>query len=163
MATGLIALSICFGFWWNYFDAIGRRVPRRDSLSYAGWVVGHLPLAAAIGAAGAGMVGLIEHASDDHTPAASAWLISGSSALLLISLAWLVSTIDYDAAFAAIRRPMIGAMLVGAVLSLAVGAVRPQAWLLALLLTLIHSAIWIYAISLRAKQVPSPVGPVPGG
>lgn len=26
-ATGLIALSIGFGFWWNYFDFVGGRVP----------------------------------------------------------------------------------------------------------------------------------------
>ena len=28
IATGLVALIIGFGFWWNYFDLTGRRLPR---------------------------------------------------------------------------------------------------------------------------------------
>ena len=31
ITTGMIALMIGFGFWWLYFDLIGRRPPRRES------------------------------------------------------------------------------------------------------------------------------------
>jgi low temperature requirement protein LtrA len=30
ITTGMIALVIGFGFWWIYFDLVGRRLPRRD-------------------------------------------------------------------------------------------------------------------------------------
>jgi hypothetical protein len=40
------------------------------------------PLAVATAAVGAGMVGLVEHASTSRTPAPTAWLIGGATALL---------------------------------------------------------------------------------
>ena len=30
IATGLIAMVVGFGFWWIYFDLVGRRLPRND-------------------------------------------------------------------------------------------------------------------------------------
>jgi low temperature requirement protein LtrA len=30
VATGVLGLSIAFGFWWTYFDYVGRRLPRQD-------------------------------------------------------------------------------------------------------------------------------------
>ena len=54
IATGLLALVIGFGFWWIYFDVVGRRMPRAEGA--AGWIVGHLPITLAIAASGAAMV-----------------------------------------------------------------------------------------------------------
>jgi low temperature requirement protein LtrA len=152
MATGLLALTIGFGFWWNYFDAIGRREPRHSTQTLMVWIAAHLPLTAAAAAAGAGMVSLIEHAGDTHTPAATAWLLSGSSALLLACLAILVATIDYDPRMAAIRPHIIGAQLVGVVVSLGIGLAAPQAWLLALLLSAVHLVIWFYVFAQLATR-----------
>jgi low temperature requirement protein LtrA len=42
ITTGMIALMIGFGFWWLYFDLIGRRPPRRESGAIATWLLGHL-------------------------------------------------------------------------------------------------------------------------
>jgi len=64
--TGMLALSMGFGFWWIYFDLVGRRLPRAERLALA------------ITAAGAGMVSLIGHAHDASTPAGTSWLLAGA-------------------------------------------------------------------------------------
>jgi len=78
IATGIVALVIGFGFWWNYFDFVGRRAPRRGALTRGLWNLEHLPMWLSDAAAGAGMVSLVEHANDNRTPAATAWLVASS-------------------------------------------------------------------------------------
>lgn len=81
--VGLLCLGIGFGILWNYFD-FARRRPPRPGLGLRGlWLIVHLPLSMSIAAAGAGMVGLIEHATDDRTPNGTAWLLA---AILAASL-----------------------------------------------------------------------------
>ncbi|MGB7981359.1 MAG: low temperature requirement protein A [Candidatus Nanopelagicales bacterium] len=140
LVTGLLALSVGFGFWWNYFEAIGRLPPRRTAGAFTAWTLTHLPLTAAILITGAGMVSLIEHESDARTPFGTAWLLAGPSTALLVLLAVLITTIDYEPARAELVGPVSVALGVGAVGSVAVGLLRPQAWILALLLVLIHAA-----------------------
>jgi low temperature requirement protein LtrA len=152
LVTGMLALSIGFGFWWNYFDSVGRRVPRPRQHALTTWIMLHLPLTGAVAAAGAGMVSLIEHANDAHTPAATAWLLSGASAVLLLCVAALVITVTDDVERRGIVLHVVTAMGVGAVASLAIGFMQPQAWLLALLLLAVHMVIWLYAFSVRAGR-----------
>ena len=64
ITTGMIALVIGFGFWWIYFDLVGRRLPRGGGRAQASWLLSHLPITMAITAAGAAMVSLIGHAHD---------------------------------------------------------------------------------------------------
>ena len=64
IVTGMLALSMGFGFWWIYFDLVGSRLPRANRVALANWVMSHLPITLAITAAGAGMVSLIGHAHD---------------------------------------------------------------------------------------------------
>jgi low temperature requirement protein LtrA len=84
--TGMLALSLGFGFWWIYFDLVGSRLPRASRVALANWVMSHLPIALAITAAGAGMVSLIGHAHDATTPAATSWLLAGAVATGLFSV-----------------------------------------------------------------------------
>src|SRR6185312_16218502 len=86
VATGILGLSIAFGFWWTYFDFVGRRLPRQDGGSLALWLYSQLPIAVAVAAAGAGMVSLIEHAADARTPGPTSWLLAGSVSALLSAL-----------------------------------------------------------------------------
>ncbi len=86
IATGMFALIIGFGLWWNYFDLTGRRLPRADPGGSPIWVSTQLPLTLSIATAGAAMVSLIEHATDDRAPVATTWLLAGSVALGLVSL-----------------------------------------------------------------------------
>jgi len=71
ITTGIVALVIGFGFWWIYFDLVGRRLPRGGGRAQASWLLSHLPITMAITAAGAAMVSLIGHAHDARTPAAT--------------------------------------------------------------------------------------------
>jgi low temperature requirement protein LtrA len=159
VATGLLGLGIAFGFWWTYFDYVGRRLPRQDGGSLALWLYIQLPIALAVAAAGAGMVSLIEHAADARTPEPSSWLLAGSvSALLVALVAMIVSLADYQR-LAALYRPLALALLGGAVGALAIGSARPAPWLLATLLNLILIAIWSFAFARTVRtgqEVPEP-------
>ena len=154
VATGVLGLSIAFGFWWTYFDFVGRRLPRQDGGSLVLWLYSQLPIALAVAAAGAGMVSLVEHAADARTPEPSGWLLAGSvSALLVAMVATIVSLADYQR-LAALYRPLAVALLLGAVAALAIGFARPAPWLLATLLNLILIAIWslAFALTVRTRQ-----------
>src|SRR5260370_23968869 len=52
IAVGLLALCIGFGFWWIYFDLVGRRLPRNGP-ALTNWVLSHFPITLSIVAVGA--------------------------------------------------------------------------------------------------------------
>src|SRR5215831_16111280 len=83
LGVGLAAVVVGFGAWWTYFDFAGRRHPRPDRPAGLQWMLGHLPLTAAIAAMGAAMVSLVEHAHDGRTPAATAWVLCAGTAVVL--------------------------------------------------------------------------------
>jgi low temperature requirement protein LtrA len=146
ISTGILALLLGFGFWWMYFDLIGRRLPR-DGGYLAIWLVSHLPITLSIAAAGAAMVSLIEHAHDPSTPDGTAWLLSGAVAVSLVAQAVAERTLVDAERLAVVYRPLTWALLAGASASIVVGWTRPAPWLLALLLVAILSALWLYAVS----------------
>src|SRR6185312_10967359 len=99
MAVGLVAVVVGFGAWWTYFDFAGQRRPRPEPVPTVQWLLGHLPLTAAVAAMGAAMVSLVDHAHDGRTPAATAWvlgvgaarptpLVLGLALVLLLSIPW---------------------------------------------------------------------------
>jgi low temperature requirement protein LtrA len=148
IATGLLALGIGFGFWWAYFDLVGRRMPRSDGLAIVTWMMSQLPITAAIAAAGAAMVSLIEHAHDPVTPTATAALIAGSVALGLAAV--IVSALSLEDArrLPHVYRPVAGAMTVGALAALGAGWLRPAPWVLALLIDAMLSVLWLVVVGL---------------
>jgi hypothetical protein len=99
----------------------------------------HLPLAICISAAGAGMEGLVEHAGDSRTPAATAWLVGGATAGVALSIAVLTLTINSHPA----RRAVPYTNAAAAAAALVVAAARPAPWLLALLLSQLLGAVWL--------------------
>jgi low temperature requirement protein LtrA len=145
--VGLLCLSIGFGIWWNYFDFVGRRPPRSGIGVRGLWLVMHLPLSMSVAATGAGMVSLIEHATDHQTPVATAWLIGGSMAVLCASLSVVVSLVP--------QRPgakMVGYSLAAAALAaLVAAAVQPRPSLLAAVLVALLSFVWIEAFVRHAR------------
>jgi hypothetical protein len=146
LATGLCALFVGFGLWWIFFDFVGRRLPRDDGLMLNVWMVSHLPVTLAIAAAGASMVGLIEHANDVRTPPDIAWLLAGSVAVGLLALIVTAGTLeDYDR-LAVVFRPVTHAMAGGAILAVVVGALQPPPWLLAFALVGILLGVWLFAV-----------------
>jgi low temperature requirement protein LtrA len=145
--TGLLALVIGFGLWWIYFDIVGRRLPRSSRGSIAAWMLSHLPITLSITAAGAAIVSLVEHAHDPVTPAATAWLLSGSVALGLLALILAARSLEDAVRLASVYRPLTAALAVGAAVALLAGWLAPAPWLLALLLVAILSALWSFAVA----------------
>jgi low temperature requirement protein LtrA len=146
MATGLFSLWVGFGLWWVFFDFVGRRMPQADTGTYTTWMMSHLPVALGIAAAGAAMVSLIEHADDARAPVATAWLLAGSVALVLLGLIGICrSIVDYER-LASVYRPVVAAMVAGAGAALLIGWLRPAPWLLALALVAVLSLIWFIAV-----------------
>jgi len=146
-STGMIALAVGFGFWWNYFDLVGRRLPRGDGGSLVTWMLSHLPITLSIAAAGAAMVSLIGHAPDTRTPTGTAWLLSGSVALGLLALTFAEQCLVDADRLAAAYRPLRIATPGAAAIALVVGGIRPAPWLLALLLVVVLSLLWVFAIT----------------
>jgi low temperature requirement protein LtrA len=163
VTTGMVALVVGFGFWWIYFDLVGRRAPRPDDRALVGWMVSHLPITMAITAAGAAMVSLIVHAHDTRTPANTAWLLAGAVAVGLLALIFTTRSLADAERLDAVYRPVSLALAAGAGTALVAGWSRPAPWLLALMLVAILSALWFFAVSrfLRADawgDAPSPSG-----
>jgi low temperature requirement protein LtrA len=144
--TGMVALTVGFGFWWIYFDVVGGRLPKGDGRALANWILGHHPVALSIAAAGVGMVSLIAHAHDPRTPAATAWLVSGAVALGLIALVVISRALSDAARLATVYRPLEIAMAAGAVGSVLIGVAQPAPWLLALSLVVVLTLVWAVAI-----------------
>ena len=147
ISTGVFALLLGFGFWWMYFDLIGRRLPQNDGRYLATWLVSHLPITLSIAAAGAAMVSLIEHAHEPQTPEGTAWLLSGAVAVGLVAQAVAERTLVDAERLAVVYQPLTVALLAGAAAAIVVGATRPAPWLLVLLLFAILTALWLFAVS----------------
>jgi low temperature requirement protein LtrA len=147
IVTGMLALSMGFGFWWIYFDLVGSRLPRANRVALANWVMSHLPIALAITAAGAGMVSLIGHAHDATTPAGTSWLLAGAVAAGLLALVLTEQALADAERLSVVFHPLRLALGGGAATALLVGWMRPAPWLLASLLVAILSAVWLFAVS----------------
>ena len=146
VAVGLLALWIGFGFWWIYFDLVGRRLPRTTGGALTNWVLSHFPIALSIAAAGAATVSLIEHAHDASAPDGTAWLIAGAVALGLLALIVIEEALQDAERLVSVYRPLSLVLAVGAVAALVVGWVHPPPWLLALLLVGVLSVLWVFAV-----------------
>lgn len=149
-ATAVLALTIGFGLWWNYFDSVGRRLPGSDR-RYVIWIFGHLPATLAIAAAGAAMVSLIEHSSEARTPAATSWLLAGSVACVLLSLIVIARTLLKARTLAGVYRRLPFVLGTGLVLVLLVGALAPAPWQLALAIVGVLSAGWFVMFVVAAR------------
>lgn len=146
IATGLLALWVGFGFWWNYFDFVGRRVPR-PGRSRVVWLNTHFLLALCISAAGAAMVSVVGHAADGRTSAPSAWLLSAATAGVLLSIAIIIGTIDQRPGHVNVARMMT----IAAAGALVLGAFRPAPWLFVLLLGFAVSVPWQESFARHAR------------
>jgi low temperature requirement protein LtrA len=145
--TGILSLVIGLGLWWIYFDLVGRRMPRASRGTMAAWMLSHLPITGSIVAVGAAIVSLVEHAHDPVTPAPTAWLLSGSVALGLVALILTARSLEDAVRLASVYRPLTAALVLGAVVAVFAGWLTPAPWLLALLLVVVLSALWLFAVA----------------
>jgi len=146
IATGSLAMVIGFGFWWIYFDVVGRRLPRPGGTIWS-WMLSHLPIQLSIVAAGAGVVNLIEHAHEPATPAATALLLGGSVALGLLALIVTERSLEDAVRLEVVYRPLGAVLAVGAAIALLAGWLAPAPWILAALLVAILTALWFFVVA----------------
>lgn len=151
VATGMAALLIGFGFWWNYFDVVGMRLPRTTPRAMFAWMTLHLPLTAAIASSGAGMVSLIEHSNDGHVPTETTYLLVIGSAALLLCISGLVFTLDVRPEVKPAIRIFQIALWTGAAACFAVGFLHLSALPLAIALGAIQIAVWSSAFYVLAS------------
>ena len=152
IATGIVALIIGLGLWWIYFDIVGGRPARQHGPAITAWILSHLPITMAIAAAGAAMVGLVEHAADPVTPGPTAWLLAGAVAIVLLAeIVTALSFIDKDTEWVTYR-PLLGAMAISAGVAVALGFLPLAPWALALALNTLLLALWLVA-ALRFMRV----------
>ncbi|MFC1609506.1 low temperature requirement protein A [Myxococcota bacterium] len=98
-AVAALGLSLAFSLWWIYFQQVGGHHQKCGKSGLArvwwgiGWVYLHLPLLLGLIGAGAGVLQIVMHA---HTvpPGPVRWLLCGSVALVLLSVAAIGLTTD---------------------------------------------------------------------
>ena len=147
LAVGLVAVVVGFGAWWTYFDFAGGRHPRTDPEATVQWILGHLPLTAAVAAMGAAMVSLVDHAHDGRTPADTAWLLCGGAAVVLGATMLVAASLQAWDRDRGVYRPL--AVTCTAVACLGLGAARPTPLLLAVALVLLLGIPWGLAVARR--------------
>jgi len=156
VATGVIALTIGFGIWWNYFDSLGRRIPGEDVGRLAGWFIVHAPLTMGIAAGGAAMVSLVEHAADARTPAATAWLLTASVTVVLASIGIAAQALPDERFPNGWLRQLIPTFAVAGAAILVIGAARPTPIVLVASVSLLLGMTWfrMFALFLVLGGVP---------
>ena len=160
VAVGLVAVVVGFGAWWTYFDFVGQRRPRPQPVPTVQWILGHLPLTAAVAAMGAAMVSLVDHAQDGRTPAATAWVLSGGAAVVLGTTMLVAASLQAWPRDRGVYRPLSRTCAVVAVACVGVGAIRPAPLVLGLALVVLISIPWGLAVARRlAAPADSPAHP----
>ena len=106
------------------------------------------------------MVSLVEHGSDSSAPASTSWLLSGSVAFGLVSLAFLMRTLgDYDR-LPALYEPVTRSVVVAAGVAMVVGWITPAPWVLALAILVLLTVNWLLAVR-RMFKLPDPRVAIP--
>jgi len=149
LSVGLVAVVIGFGAWWTYFDFAGNRHPRPRQTATLQWMLGHLPLTAAIAAMGAAMVGLTDHAHDGRTPAAMAWVLCAGAAVVLCATMLVSASLQAWYRDRRLYRALARTCAAVAVACLGVAAARPAPLLLGLALVLLLAIPWGLAVRHR--------------
>ena len=159
LSVGLIAVVIGFGAWWTYFDFAGHRHLEAKPTASLQWILGHLPVTAAIAAMGAAMVSLVRHAHDGRTPAGAAWMLSAGAAVVLCATMLIAASLRAWDRDRGLYRPLARTCAVAAVMCLGVAALRPAPLILGVALVVILSIPWVLAVMLRLNgETGSPAG-----
>ena len=150
LAVGVVCVLVGFGSWWTYFDFVGHRQPRNTRPGTVTWLLGHLPVSAAIAGVGATMPTLVTHAAEHRTASAPTWMLCGSAAVLLVfTTVLMISLQDWHSA-APLLHPLAFANLAAGAAAVCIGLIRPAPLVLCVLLVLTFGAPWTFAVLRRA-------------
>ena len=115
---GMLGVLVAIALWWIYFDLISRRTPRSSRTQL--WLYLHLPLVIGIAAGGAGVLNTVEHAAE-HLPDQVRWLLVGSLAVAVFSIALIARTLEIRRTQQELYRAGELAILVSVALTMCVG------------------------------------------
>jgi low temperature requirement protein LtrA len=118
IVIGLLGVLVAIGLWWIYFDLVSSRAPISRWTQV--WLNLHLPLVIAMAAGGAGVLNTVEHAGQP-LPDAVRWLLVGSLAAAMLSVALITGTLEVRRKHPQIYRTAQAALLGSVALSLGVG------------------------------------------
>jgi low temperature requirement protein LtrA len=155
LAVGLVAVVVGFGAWWTYFDFAGGQRPLPEGTATLRWLLGHLPLTAAVAAMGAAMVSLVDHARDDRTPVATAWMLCAGAAVVLCVTMLLATSLQAWDRDRGLYRPLARICAAVALACLGLAAVRPAPLILGVVLVLLLSIPWGFAVARRLAGDPA--------
>jgi low temperature requirement protein LtrA len=158
LTVGLVAVVVGFGAWWTYFDFAGGQRPKPERRASLRWVLGHLPLTAAIAAMGAAMVSLVDHAHEGRTPAATAWVLCAGAATVLGATMLVAASLPAWNRDRGLYQPLARTCAAAAVACLALGAARPAPLILGLALVALLSVPWVLAVVRRLANPADPSG-----
>jgi low temperature requirement protein LtrA len=150
VAVGLVCVLLGFGSWWTYFDFVGQRQPRSTRGGTLTWLLGHLPVTAAIAGMGATMPTLIINAMDSRTAAAPAWLLCASAAVLLVFTVVLMASLQAWQRSGALLHPIALANIAAASVEVCLAVIRPSPLVLCISLVLTFGGPWTFAVVRRA-------------
>jgi low temperature requirement protein LtrA len=156
LAVGLVAVVVGFGAWWTYFDFAGGRRPRPERRASLQWILGHLPLTAAVAAMGAAMLSLVDHAHDTRTPSATAWVLCAGAAIVLGATMLIAASLPAWRRDRGLYQPLARTCAAVAVACLALGAARPAPLFLGLALVLLFGIPWGLAVARRLADAADP-------
>ena len=151
VAVGLTATLVSFGSWWTYFDFAGHRPLRGSRPAALVWMLGHLPITAAIAAMGAAMGALVRHAAAPRTSAPVAWILCGAAITTLVTTAAQISCLEAWHRDRALYGPVAIACLVASPFPMAIGLFRPAPIGLAASLVFVFAGPWTFAVIRRAQ------------
>jgi low temperature requirement protein LtrA len=157
LSVGLVAVVVGFGAWWTYFDFAGHRPLRPEMTASLQWMLGHLPVTAAVAAMGAAMISLIDHAHDSRTPAAAAWVLCAGAAVVLCGTMLVSGSLQAWDSDRGLYRPLTRICVGVSVACLALGALRPTPLVLGLALVVLLSIPWGFAVAHRLASGDAPV------
>ncbi len=151
LAVGLTAILVGFGSWWTYFDFVAHREPRASGLVPLMWILGHLPISAAIAGMGAAMTALVTHAAASRTDPPVAWVLGGGAVVILVFIAAQITCLAAWNHKRSLYRPLAAVCVVTCPLSVLIAFLRPAPEILAASLVLLFGLPWTFAVIRRAK------------
>jgi MFS-type transporter involved in bile tolerance (Atg22 family) len=100
------------------------------------------------------MVSLVDHAHEGRTPAATAWLLCGGTAVVLITTMLLARSLPSWDDDRDLYRPLARTCAAVALACAGLGAARPAPLLLAVALVVLLSIPWGFAVARRYAAPP---------